>query len=196
MGEISTKHIENAYGAAGDGLMRGCVKGACPDSCCQQRVLRAGPDGVVTCQTLLWDEAEARYQQALSPSLTDLGISLCDVPANGSRSPGNRGTQKRIYALDGCQGSDDSCKLLDRGRKPLLCRTFPFSMDEQHPLFVACPSVVEICRDPIVMERMVAVREALGFHDHGGWRFNVAATADLVERSRDLPIVWGARDYK
>jgi len=188
----STSHIEEAYEAMGDGSMDACLGHVCPASCCREKTRVVGRGESLLYRTLLWDEAEAAYQQSLSPSVDKAGGVIYGVPSFGGRVPGRQVVDSHIYLVNGCQNGDGSCRLAER--KPLVCRIFPFSLDPQNPLLSVCPSVVRACADPKIVERIMKVRSVLGLASTNQyWRSNVHEEAAMIRELLEAGAYLGGR---
>lgn len=189
--DLDFEKLESIYDELNDGTMPSCLGKVCPSSCCTQHFTTRGKESVQY-QTLLWNQAEADFQ--LAQGLKDIGGVIHRVSGNGYKVPGKRFPDSHLYMLDKCQAPDGSCRL--KGRKPILCNTYPLIMDPEHPIVITCPKVVEIFEDRSVVNRILRIRTLLGFTDNDVWEFNAEDTVRKIQASRDLPVQWGAHDYK
>ena len=180
-GEIFTAHIEEAYRVAGDGSMETCLGKDCSTACCRKRTEISRGGEPVTGKVRLYDEAEAAYQHGvLSPTLPELGayakVYLKRNPFTDKTGP--------HFLLEGCQNEDGSCGL--EGRKPIFCRLFPFNLEAEDPISMECCRVLEICEDEELVQKVLEVREALGFRDNDAWNENRLRKLEEIKAEKQI----------
>lgn len=122
--------------------MKGCLGASCPNSCCGVKEFRdyRGNTHLYRTTFLSPPQGEADFQAALdrdNPQLAALGVSVQWVTSRSGRP---------VALVNGCLG-DEGCKLAGIGRKPLICRAYPYAI--QNPGFPSsdCPAAQEITTD-------------------------------------------------
>jgi len=110
---------------------------------------------LATGKVRLFGKPEIYYQdQILKPSIRDLGVTINIATIR------TRDHHAIFYILDNCQNPDGTCKLKDR--KPLRCRLFPFSLEQNQLIDPGCPKTEDIMQEPGLKEKAMEVRRLLG----------------------------------
>ncbi len=138
---MSEPDFSKAYALTG-GEMNGCLGAACSRSCCREKELMGQGEVMHRYRTTLIDIAgvsEAEYQAALEraqPLLDELGVTIQTVRTR-------TGTAE-VTLVNGCLDPETGCKLAVIGRKPVLCRTYPFRIVNPAEADSDCPALDEI----------------------------------------------------
>lgn len=160
--DINWEEVYEIY----DGTMAHCLGGNCSKSCCGEKLVSDWGKPRVTYVTSFANREEYLFQQSLNPSFEDLRIDV--IRADTTQ---DRGIQIS-YLVNRCLDTDGSCKL--EGRKPLVCRLFPFNLNSMPPISLNCPNAREIILDREVVEKILEVRRRLVYPNEELWRENVS----------------------
>ncbi len=106
-------------------------------------------------------EDEFHYQNEAIGSLEKSGVQVIKI------EPADRVRLTPAYVINGCSEDEKVCKL--EGRKPFVCRIFPFGFSVKYPLATTCPDILEIFENREIVQRMLRVRRMLGHYDDKEW---------------------------
>lgn len=72
-----------------------------------------------------------------------------------------------VVLVDKCLDPENGCKL--EGRKPLMCRIYPFRENSRQPIYPGCPQILELIEDEKIVSIVMEIRTLLGLKDNEVW---------------------------
>lgn len=171
MANIIRPNWEEIYQAY-DGSMTNCLGGNCSDSCCKVKDIQNWGKPRAKYFTSFSELSELEYnQRAFTPSFDELGIDI--MRADTALDRGVRIS----YLVNKCM-EDGQCKL--KGRTPLQCRLFPFTLSTYMPLKTTCPQALKIAKEPEVIKGILHIRRLLGGREEEKWLHFLNKELDLA----------------
>jgi len=152
-----------------DGTMENCPGKDCETPCCAVKTVATWGQGNAVYLTTFFDLEEKQIQQQnidqhqLSVRTVDLALDRVSYQILVSQ------------CLDG-----EQCKLVDL--KPFACRLYPFKLEAYLPINTKCPSFLNIASNKEIVQKILHIRELLGFKDNHLWQHQLQQTLGKAQR--------------
>lgn len=126
-----------------DSNMEGCLGKKCPESCCGEKRTES-INGRTHKYRVMMTDLEMAYQRELEekdPQLKRLGVTIKEISLPIRHA--DRISFRTANLVNNCLGRN-GCKLEEIGRKPRLCRQFPFNPDDLRQMHYMCPAASDM----------------------------------------------------